>query len=187
MSETGFDARFAAIEGEGRTLLVSRESRVTFLEPFHLAARAESSAVDQAVRRVSMFAFVLSGIIFVLAAVRAAPLPIAGFGLVWIGAALLARFVARKRRQELGRVIVDFENDAVISAPLQGPERTLPLAGARAVSEPSNDGEAPVWIMLHLEGGVRLRLCRGQERDVDRVLTALRKQRVEVVRAHEDR
>jgi hypothetical protein len=180
-----FDARFAGIEAEGRRLLASRESRATLHEPFLLATEAHSVAVDQAVRRVTLFAFVLSAIVLGLAVTRVAPAPIAGFALVWAGAAGIARLAARRMRRELGRAIVDFEAESVEASPLAGPPLSLPLAGARVVSEPSADGDAPVWVVFHSQTGVRLRLCRGEERDVDRVLAILRKHRVEVVRAHD--
>lgn len=180
-----FDARFAAIEADGRRLLASRESRATLLEPFLLATEAHAVAVDHAVRRVTLFAFVLSAIVLGLAATRVAPLPIAGFALLWAAAAAIARLAARRMRRELGRAVVDFEAETVDASPLHGPPVSLPLAGARVVSEPSADGDAPVWVVFHAQSGVRLRLCRGQERDVDRVLAVLRKHRIEVVRAHD--
>ncbi|NUO53069.1 MAG: hypothetical protein HOV80_29835 [Polyangiaceae bacterium] len=180
-----FDARFAAIEAEGRRLLTSRESRATLLDPFLLATEAHSVAVDQAVRRVTLFAFVLSAIVVGLAVTRVAPLPIAGFALVWAAAAGIARLFARRMRRELGRSIVDFEAETVEASPLDGRPLSLPLAGARVISEPSADGDAPVWVIFHAQSGVRLRLCRGEERDVDRVLAILRKHRIEVIRAHD--
>ncbi len=174
-----FDARFAEIEAEGRELLRSRESRVALKEPFLLAARQESSAIDQTVRLVTLFAFVLSAVVVTLVVVRAAPAPIGLIVLVWVVAALTARAVARRARRALGRVIVDFEQDELETCPLEGPARRVSISGLRGEALPTTDDEAPACLVLHGEGGP-IRLCRGVDREIDRVAALLRKYRVEV-------
>ncbi|MBL9024288.1 MAG: hypothetical protein JNL21_18990 [Myxococcales bacterium] len=178
----GFDERFAAAEEGGRSLLVAREARVTFAEPFVLATRCEATSFDLAVRYVTLFAFVVAGVVGVLVVVRAAPAPVAIFAVFWVIAAFGARRWAKRRRSELGRAILDFEAETLTLAPLSGSTRTAPLGDAIVRRETSNDEEAPLWLVLTLRDGTSVRLCRGEERAVDRVLAVLRRFHVEVAK-----
>lgn len=175
-----FDERFATAEADGRTLVVSRESRVWFHEPFVLASTCDSKLVEGGLRHITAFALAVAGIVTILILVRAAPAPLAIFALVWIAGAVFARRWARKRRRELGRTLLDFEFEKATFAPLEGSTTELPLEGACAVKEASNDDEAPIWLVLRLADGTRIRLCRGEDRDVDRVLVVLRRFHVRV-------
>jgi hypothetical protein len=175
-----FDEVFGAIEADGRSLLVSRESRVMFVEPFLVSTRCASAAVDAAVRRITLFAFVVAAVVGALIVARAAPAPLGGFALMWLLGALAGRLWARRRRRELGRAILDFDAETVRLSPQGGGELQLPTAGAVVTRETSNDEEAPLWLVIRFADGTRMRLCRGEERDVDRVLAVLRRFHVSV-------
>jgi hypothetical protein len=175
-----FDQRFASAESEGRALLTSRESKVSFQDPFLLASRCESQFVDLGLRHITLFAFVVAGIVAILIAVKAAPAPLGLFAAVWITGALLARRWAKRRRAELGRALLDFESDRVSFVPIEGSAKELPLSGTSASKEASNDEEAPIWLVIRLSDGTKIRLCRGEDRDVDRVLVVLRRFHVKV-------
>ncbi len=175
-----FDEAFGAVEADGRSLLVSRESRVAFLEPFVVSTRCASAAVDTAVRRITLFTFVVAAIVGTLIAVRAAPAPLGGFAIMWLCGALAGRLWARRRRRELGRAVLDFETETARLSPLEGVEREVAIRGAVVTRETSNDEEAPLWLVMRFHDGSRIRLCRGEERDVDRVSAILRRFHVSV-------
>ena len=122
----------------------------------------------------------VAAVVGALIAVRAAPAPIGGFAVMWLCGALAGRVWARRRRRELGRTIFDFETDTVRLSPLDGGELELPIAGAVVARETSNDEEAPIWLVMRFANGSRMRLCQGEERDIDRVLAILRRFHVKV-------
>lgn len=171
----GFDERFGAIAADGRALVVARESKVWFQEPFVIASQSDSAFVDLGLRHITVFAFAVAGVVTILILLRAAPAPLAIFAVFWIAGATLVRRWARTRRRELGRAVLDFEAESATFVPLEGSAKHLSTNGAMAVKEASNDEEAPIWLVLRFSDGTRARLCRGEEREVDRVLVVLRR------------
>jgi hypothetical protein len=181
-------ARHAEAFERGRTLLRTDESRIVLDEPFLLASRSEGRVLELTIRRVTAFAFLLSGVIGTFLLVGAAPPMIAAVVAIWIAGSIAARVFLRRRRAELGRVLLDFERSSLYARTLSGAEHRAPLSRCRVLTEPSEDGEAPVWILMHLTDvpgtgrPIRLRLGRGSDADVDRVLTVLRRHHVPVER-----
>lgn len=169
---------------DGRALLKTRESLVALDAPFLLAARSEGAILDLAVRRVTTFAFVLSGVVGLLVLTRIAPAPLAAIVALWLVASVGARLVLRRRRRQNGRFLVDFEHGRVVGDAVDGTRVDAPLAAFRVRTERSGDEESPIWILLVSPEHV-LRLGRGPEEAVDRVLTTLRSQRLTIERAHD--
>ncbi|NUP04453.1 MAG: hypothetical protein HOW73_00140 [Polyangiaceae bacterium] len=173
----------------GRVLLRAKESLIAFDAPFLLACRSEGAVLELAIFRVTAFAFLLSGVIGTLVALRAAPPHIGAVVAVWLVGSVVARVFVRRRRGEHGRILLDFEAMSLHARTLAGTEYRLPLSECRIRTELSEDGEAPVWIILFSttdEGKgpkqLKLRLGRGAEHEVDRVLTVLRSHHVAVER-----
>jgi hypothetical protein len=158
---------------------------VCHVEPFLLATRCEAAAFDAAVRRVTLFAFVLSAVVTALIAIGAVPRPMAIIVSVWVAGALGGRAFARRRRRQLGAALIDFEHGRIERFPLRGPRVDRTLDGATARTETSSDEEGPIWLVLQWPDGDRVRLCRGNVQEIDRVLVLLRRYKVPVDAAHE--
>ncbi len=169
---------------EGRPLLSTRESLIVLDAPFLLAARSEGAILDLAVRRVTAFAFVLSAVVGILVLTRIAPAPLAAVVSLWLVASVGARLVVRRRRRQHGSFLLDFEHGRVVGDALDGTRIEGALAAFRARTERSGDEESPIWILLVSPEHV-IRLGRGPEEAVDRVLVALRSQRLAIDRAHD--
>lgn len=169
---------------EGRPLLSTRESLIALDAPFLLAARSEGATLDLAVRRVTAFAFVLSSVVGLLVLSRVAPTPLAAIVTVWLVASIGARLFLRRRRRQHGRFLLDFDRGRVFGEALDGASIDAPLGGFRVRTVRSGDEESPIWILLVSPEHV-IRLGRGPEEAVDRVLATLRGQRLSVDRAHD--
>lgn len=181
-----FDARFERAVADGRPLVVGRETRIVLSEPFVLAAETSGDFLELAIRRVTLFALILSAIVTVLVLVRAAPRPVIALAAAWFVPAVLARWFAARRRRQLGRTLVDFELSTVVHAPVGRPQRTFSLETSVLHVEESNDGEAPRWLILRPVRGGIVRLGRGTEDDIDRCLYIFRKYRIKIVKLRED-
>lgn len=171
----------------GRTLLHGAESVVAFDSPFVLAAASDGAVFELAIRRVTAFAFLLSAVIGTLVVIRAAPLLIGMIVVVWLVGSVCARLFVRRRRNELGCTLIDFESGVVLARSLSGRRRRLSLDACHVRTTPSEDGDAPIWLLLvaRPDGTPRetiLRMARGREADVDRVLTVMRRHHVRVER-----
>lgn len=183
-TDNGFSARHAATLQDGRVLVINPETRIAFVDPFLLAARSESSVFEHIVRRVSTFGFVLVSIISTLVLLRAAPPHFLGIVALWLLGGVTARMVARKRRREHGDFLFDFEAGTLQVQPLAGPFCSVSLARCSIRTTRSGDPDAAVWILAHSDR-TTLRIGRGSESDVDRVLAILRRHHVPVERLHE--
>jgi hypothetical protein len=185
-SEASFDGRFASALEDARPLVVGRETRIAMAEPFVLVCDASGEVLDLAVRRITLFAFALSAIVGGLVVARAAPKPVAALAAAWFVPASIARLLARRRRRQLGRTLVDFETSEVLHAPVGGGLRVTSLVGAVVALHPSLDGEAPIWLVLQPKSGAHIRLGRGTTDDIDRCLYVFRKYRIDIDRTEID-
>lgn len=183
--------RHAGALARGRTLLRGNESLICLEEPFLLAARSEGMALELAVRRVTGFAFLLSGVVAVFVGVGAAPPHIAAIVAVWLAGAIAARVFIARRRREHGRILIDLEAGTVHAHTLAGEDLCVPLASFAGSTERSGDVDAPLWLMLSADAQrprrrLRLRLGRGAPTDIRRVVTLLRSHHVPVTAAPDD-
>lgn len=183
-TDPGFCARHAATLLQGRILVTNPETRIAFVEPFLLAARSESSVFETIVRRVSSFGFVLVCIIGTLVLLRAAPPHFLGIVALWLFGGVAARVIARRRRSEHGDFLFDFDAGTVQAQRLAGPFLSVSLASCSVQTARSGDPDAAVWILVRTDH-TTLRMGRGSESDVDRVLAILRRHHIPVERLHE--
>ncbi len=174
------DARFEAAIENGRVLARSSESRIVHVEPFLLAAERSGHAVDLLIRRITLLAFTLSAIISFLVLVGAAPRPVAIFVVAWLLPGLGARWYARRRRSELGRTLVDFEDGKIEHGSVDGRRTSAELATARLVVTRTHDIEAPLSLVLRGRDRRKIRLARVTEPELDRVLLVFRRYKIAV-------
>jgi hypothetical protein len=161
-----------------RVILKNLDGTVHHDAPFVLEFDCPAESFDRMIVHTTTFAFVVGTIVALLAIVGAMPRPIGGFALLWWGGALVARYVARQRRLQHGRVRVDFDtgrvehlpsgepSDAAVVIPLE--ELTLGLDP----TPPADDDDAVAWLVLtprephRSRRARRLRLCRGRISDL---------------------
>jgi hypothetical protein len=136
----------------------------------------EGRVAQHVVRRVTAFAFVVSGVVGTMAAVRAAPLPVGLVALLWLGAAIAARLWARRRRRQHGRVTIDFDR-GVVEAQTSAGDTSVPLDETVTITltDPDDPGDFPRWLLLR-RGPLTLRLARGYPDELRQVLYVLRRQ-----------
>lgn len=178
-------ARHAAALQDGRPLVRHAETHIAFVDPFLLAARSESSVFEHIIRRVSTFGFVLSCIITTLVLLRAAPPHFLGIVAFWLIGGVVSRLLARQRRAQHGAVLFDFEAGTLEAQLLNGTFLSFPLAVCSVRTERSGDPDAAVWVLASASDRTTLRIGRGSEADVDRILAILRRHHVPVARRHE--
>lgn len=176
------DPRHRAVLEEGRTLVKGGETRVAILDPFLLAARSTGENLELGIRRVTTFAFVLSGIVGILIITGAAPWMLGVIVGSWVVASVVARMIAARRRREHGSVLVDFEEGRVLGVPLTGETLDVPLAEVCVRTDRSADEQAPIWLLL-VAGRRVLRLGRATEEDAERTLAVFRRYHVRVDRS----
>lgn len=150
------------LEG-GRVLARNPECVVAHAPPFQLATRCDGAVLDVAVRRVAAFALVLSAILVVVVATRAAPLPIIAVPALWGGAASCAVAWVVRRRRRLGTFLLDFEHERILqwrpNAALSIARRWTP--DARVVVGDAPHDDALRWVEFTLaETGISLRVAR---------------------------
>ncbi len=176
------DPRHRAVLEEGRTLARSGETRIAVLDPFLMAARSTGENLELGIRRVTTFAFVLSGIVGTLILSGAAPWMLGVIVASWLLASLLARLFAARRRREHGSVLIDFEAGRVQATTLTGDELDWPLEQVLVRTDRSADEQAPIWLLL-VAGRRLLRLGRATEENAERTLAVFRRYHVRVERS----
>lgn len=178
----GFDiTRHKEILETGRVLMRGEESVVAMDGPLLLAAHSEGKILELAIRRVTTFAFVLCGIIGTLVITRIAPSLLGVIVVVWLCGAIGARVFVRRRAHQHGRIFIDFDGSTLRAHTRAGTDLEAPLDRCRVRTERSGDADEPVWIFVSWDDHL-LRLGRGAEEDVNRVLMVLRKHRLPVAR-----
>jgi hypothetical protein len=175
------DERHRAVLEDGRTLVRTGETRVTMLDPFLLAAYSTGADLELAIRRVTTFAFVLSGIVGTLIVTGAAPWMLGVIVGSWLIASVVARVIAARRRHQHGSVLIDFELGRVVAETLAGDALDLPLETVSVRTDRSADEQAPIWILL-VAGRRTLRLGRATDEDAERTLAVFRRYHVRVER-----
>jgi hypothetical protein len=166
---------YGEIASRGRTMLANLDCRVSHDAPFLLACECEGRALDLAIRRVSLFALSLSGIIGTIVALRAAPLPIGSIAVFWLVASLAARLFARRRAREHGRFVIDFEHDRVTHETMSGAIAVVALAKSTSVEVIEGvDALAPYWLVLRPVPGIRWRIARGTHDELRPLLRIFR-------------
>lgn len=158
-------ATFERVHAEGRVLARNPECVVAHVAPFLLATRCDGAVLDVAIRRVAAFALVLSSILVVVVATRAAPLPIVAVPAVWGGGALGAVAWVVRRRRRLGTFLLDFEGERVVRWPPTGAASASIVrrwtADARVVVGDAPHDDALRWIELSPgDAGISLRIAR---------------------------
>lgn len=176
------DPRFLAAIAEGRTLLSGVDGRVCHLPPFVLAIESRPGPWDALMRHVTTVAFVLSTLHGTLVLVGVIPKLFAVVILGWIVPSVVLRALARRRRATLGDTLVDFEHETVEHMPLVGAGWNEPLAGSTVRVRTSVDRDAPLVVDLSTARGRRVRIGRGPEPAVDRLLALLRSYAVTILR-----
>jgi hypothetical protein len=168
-------SRFELVRERGRKLCDNYDARAFHDAPFVIAFECEGRAFDLAIRRISLFALVLSAIIAGIVLLGAAPRPILLISLVWAGGAGAVRWVARARRRQHGHFVVDFENDRLGRAPLAGGVEEVPLGrGTQVRVWNSVDEGAPFWLVVIDPRGVVSRLLRGRPEELLPVVRVFR-------------
>lgn len=143
-----------AVLREGHSLIRKEHVHVAHHDPFLLALRTTPGFIEQAILRVSTFAFVLSGIVATIVAVGAAPWPIGFLVAVWLVMATFARLFVRRRRRELGDHLVDFER-SLFAHLAPGVRRVVPLdAIALATADDPLDEKAR-WVTVRIRTPAR--------------------------------
>lgn len=179
--DAALEARLATIAETGRRLVDNADARVLHEPPFLLSCECRGDALDLAIRRVSTFAFALSAIISAIVLSRAAPWPIGGIALFWVGAGVAARLFARARRRQHGTSVIDFETDRLLHTDVDGRASEHPLGpGCKVLVETSVDEAAPFWIVLVDRDGRWLRLARGTAEELRRVVQLFRSYNLDV-------
>jgi hypothetical protein len=174
------DERFDKTLAEGRRLLVSAES-VVAMSPLLLAARSEGTLVELIVRRVVQFALVLSAILALLIAIGAVPALVGTIVGVWLLMCGGAKLFVKRRRGELGEMMVDLDAGVCRVETLDGQSRSLRLSELSVETSRSADESAPVWVVVRF-GRRKFRMGRGAESDAERLLGILRGFHVKVAR-----
>ena len=172
---------FDDVAARGRLLMSNLDAKVFRDPPFLLACECDGRPLDLAIKRVSLFAFVLSAIIGTIVALRAAPLPIASIAVFWFAAASAARLFARRRRREHGAFVIDFEHDVVHVRGAAGDSAAIAVAsGASIAIQSSPDPAAPYWLVFRPSAGRAFRIARGTAAELTGVLRVFREYNVEV-------
>lgn len=178
------EAAWSSVAERGRIVLSNLDGTVRIDAPFVLACECRGLALETAIARVSLFAFVLTAIVTAIVAVGAAPWPMLSISLVWASAGVGARIFAARRRREHGRFVVDFEHERILHAPDRSSPRELALAkGTRVVVEKSTDATAPFWLVVETPARVRLRIARGRSDEVEPLLRTFRQYHLGVDRS----
>lgn len=172
------------------TLLSNPDGSIVAQGPLVLVCDCQGAALDLGVRVVTSFALVLSGIIAGLVVLRAVPWPILLVTSVWVIGAIVALALILRRRRMHGQVRVDFERGEVVQVNRRLSRRwpitaitglTTPLVtGPDAAAREPGPGLEPRWLVLHLQGGARLRLGRGPGYALRPAVTFLKKEGVEL-------
>jgi hypothetical protein len=100
----------------------------------------------------------------------------------WLLGVLAARLVARRRRAQHGRFLVDFEAERVSAEPMRGPSYEAPLEGARLRVVAATDALAPLWLWLVLGDGRALRLAKADDPALSSIVRMFRTHGVPVER-----
>jgi hypothetical protein len=176
------DERFQKTLAEGRRLLVSTESMVA-MSPLLVVARSEGTLVELMVRRVVQFTLVLSSILALLIAIGAVPFLVGSIAAVWLLMCAVATLYVRRRRGELGEMLLDLDLGTCRIETLSGTSSSVALADLSVETSRSADESAPVWVLVRV-GRRCFRMGRGTEPDAERLLGILRGFHVKVSRAH---
>lgn len=173
------------------TLLSNTDGSIVADGPLVLICDCQGAALDLGVRVVTGFALVLSAIISTLVALRAVPWPILIVTALWVTGALVALAIILRRRRLHGEVRIDFERGEITQQG-RGFRRRWPTSAIAAVSTPVvagpegavdvEPGHEPRWLLLHLQGGARLRLAKGPGYALRPAVAFLKKEGVEVRR-----
>ncbi len=175
------DERFERTLAEGRRLLVSAETTVA-MSPLLLVARSEGTVVELVVRRVVQFTLVLSSILGFLIGIGAVPWLVGSIAVVWLLMCAVATLYVRRRRRELGEMLLDLDLGTCVIETLAGESRSVTLADLRVETSRSADESAPIWVLLRF-GRRSFRMGRGTEPDAERLLGILRGFHLKVARA----
>jgi hypothetical protein len=170
-----------ALDG-ARRLLSNLDGSVHHDAPFRLVFVCDGEAFDHAVRRITRFALLLCVVLSAIVAVGAVPRLIGLIVLAWLGGVALAMAIARKRRREHGRVLVDFEAERVDAEPRRGEPFTSSLAGAKLRVVAATDALAPLWLWLVLADGRALRLAKSDDLGLAPIVSLFRRYHVPIER-----
>lgn len=176
----GFESRFAAATREGRPILVARESRIVYVEPFILAAEVEPGFLDLAIRRVTTIAFILATIVGGIVISGSAPKMIGFIAGAWFVPACIARIYNHRRKKQLGKVLVDFERERLERMPRTGAVEAFSLSDVVIEITEAEDGETPWWVVARPRGHGLIRLGMGTNDDVRRLSFVFRRYGVAV-------
>ncbi len=180
LARASFDAVHAEVMANGRRLLSSAETTVA-MESMKLVASSDCPIIEGAVRRITLFAAVLTLIIGALIITGAAPPILLAVLTTWvIGCTSAVVYVVRRKRRH-GRALLDFEHEVCEVEPLRGRAISTGLAGVRIETRRSADESAPIWVIL-LAGSRTFYLGRGPEADAERLLGILRSFHIPVKR-----
>lgn len=162
--------------GSGRLLLDNIDGTARLESDLRLVCTTEGGALDHVVRRVTLFAFAVGGIVGALATFRIAPRPVGIFAGTWFIAAIVARGWSTRRLREHGRFTFDFDRGVVV---VENPNGKFeePLDREVVVERTDDDtpGEHARWLLLRRRALV-LRIARGTPDELGRLLYVLRKQ-----------
>lgn len=166
------EPRYRDTMSAGRKLLSSAETSVT-MSQLTIASFSEGPVVELAVRRVVACALLLSGIIGTLIVMGAVPPLIGAITASWLIGSGIAVLYVRRRRGQLGRLLMDLEAGTVVIETLRGNSERHSLSTVAIETTRSADASAPVWVLL-VAGSRLFRMGRGSEVDAERLLGILR-------------
>ncbi len=180
MASLTAEPRYRETMAAGRRLLSSGESSVV-MSQLLLASFSEGPVIELAVRRVVAAALLLSGIIGTLILVGAVPPLIGAITASWLIGSGLSVLYVRRRRGQLGSLLMDFDASTVRFETLRGNSEQHALSAVSIETTRSADAAAPVWVLLVTPSGF-FRIGRGTESDAERLLGIFRGYHVPVKR-----
>lgn len=148
-----------------------------------LVCDCQGLGFDLGVRLITTFALTVATILTTLVALRAVPWPLLLVSSTWVIGAVSALVFTFRRRRRHGVYHFDFDRGELRQQG-RGFQRTIPLGEIQAVTTLSTNaierdeaekGMEPLWLVLCLANGERLRLGKGPGYALRPVLAWLRR------------
>jgi hypothetical protein len=165
------------------TLLDNENGSIMTDGPFVLVCKCPGGVLEPFIRLISGMAMILTAIVCIIVALRAAPRLLLSIVAVWTVGVVVANVIARKESRKHGVIRIDTDCAQIVQQG-RGFSCTYSFSDITRISTPvvvgmeSSDSEPGFerrWLLVELAGGKELRLAQGAMHELRPAVAFLRK------------